>query len=157
MKNFTNSRAVSTVNKKISRQKSILVVDDDENFCRTLKLVLDKKGYKSDIAFSGVEALVKMRKKSFDLCMLALKLSKAKGWDLISKFKVSCPDLRIIMIDGDSAEENAVKYLHNEVLYCAKKPFNLDKVLKKINTILEERERAKDKKPLKKSKKQKPK
>jgi len=58
----------------MDKQKSILVVDDDESTCRTLKLVLDRKGYQTAVAGSGREALEKTQEQFYNLVLLDIKL-----------------------------------------------------------------------------------
>jgi len=47
--------------KLLNVKESILIVDDDESICRTLTLIFEKNGYKTETAGSGQEAIEKRK------------------------------------------------------------------------------------------------
>jgi two-component system response regulator ResD len=49
---------------------SILIVDDDESTRRTLRLIFGRKGYETETAGTGREALEKAQERSFNLALL---------------------------------------------------------------------------------------
>ncbi|MCK4733985.1 MAG: response regulator, partial [Methanophagales archaeon] len=64
-------------------KRSILVVDDDESTCRTLKLIFGKKGYKVKTVGTGQEAIEKAKGKFFNVALLEIKLPDIEGIELI--------------------------------------------------------------------------
>jgi two-component sensor histidine kinase len=68
----------------MEEKSSILVVDDDESTCRTLKLIFGKKGYEVDTAGTGQEAIEKAKGKFFNVALLEIKLPDIEGIELIA-------------------------------------------------------------------------
>ncbi|HEX30525.1 TPA: response regulator, partial [Candidatus Poribacteria bacterium] len=48
----------------------VLIVDDEQNVCQSLKDVLEDEGYQVEIAFSGEEALEKIPELHPDVVLL---------------------------------------------------------------------------------------
>ena len=59
----------------------ILVVDDDRSMARTLVAILRLKGYKTDIAHSGLEALDRVAVTCFCCVLSDIKMPGMNGVD----------------------------------------------------------------------------
>ncbi len=134
----------------MKEKPSVLIVDDDENTCRTLKLIFDKKGYAADIARTGQEALEQARERVYNLILLDIKLPDMEGTELISPLKDICPDSNLIMVTAFASLESAVRALHEGAMAYVTKPLNMDEVLAIAKQALErqrlvmEKRRAED-------------
>ena len=113
----------------MDKQKSILVVDDDESTCRTLKLVLDRKGYQTETAGSGREALEKTQEQFYNLVLLDIKLPDMQGTELIAPLKKLHPEMTVIMVTAFASLESAVQALKEGALGYITKPLDIDEVL----------------------------
>ncbi len=65
------------------RKKRILVVDDDINILRVFRTILEKEGYAVETAETGKDALKKINKANFNLCIVDVKLPDMDGTDLL--------------------------------------------------------------------------
>ncbi len=92
-------------------KKHILVIDDDKSILRTFTRILQKKGYETDVAETGKEALEKSKKKSYDLALIDIRLPDMDGTDLLVKMKHTMKDALKIMITGFPSLETGVKAL----------------------------------------------
>ncbi len=92
-------------------QKSILVIDDDKSILRTFTRILEKAGYKIDVAETGKEALEKAEKVKFDLALVDVRLPDTDGTDLLFKLQESMPSAVKIVITGFPSLEVGVKAL----------------------------------------------
>jgi CheY-like chemotaxis protein len=63
-----------TTASSLSSPKTILVVDDEETICETLKDVFEEEGYKVEIATNGVDALALIRSMPVKPGMVILDL-----------------------------------------------------------------------------------
>ena len=63
----------------------ILVVDDDEGIIRTFQRILQKKGYQTETAQTGQEALQKVNGKTYDVALVDIVLPDMSGLELIDK------------------------------------------------------------------------
>jgi len=57
----------------------ILIVEDDENIRKTMKNILQQRGYETDIAKTGQEAEQKAKAKFYNLALLDIKLPDMEG------------------------------------------------------------------------------
>jgi two-component system response regulator HydG len=132
----------------------ILLIEDDISFCKLLEKFLIKKAYDVTIAFSAEEARQAMKKESFDLILTDLRLPDSDGIGLMSEFKISNPEIPVVLMTGYSDVNTAVKAIKNGAADYISKPFNPDEVLLVITNALKNSEAeqvpAKEKKPVKK-------
>ena len=85
------------------KKSRILVVDDDPNILRTFKKVLEKEGYTVETTETGKDALKKIRKTKFSVCLIDLKLPDMDGTELL-KIPTDHETIKII-VTGFSTEE----------------------------------------------------
>jgi DNA-binding NtrC family response regulator len=78
----------------------ILVVDDDESIVRTFQGILKKKGYQTDTAKTGQEAIRKAKGKTYDSALIDICLPDMSGLDLLDKLADLDSKMVKIMITG---------------------------------------------------------
>jgi PAS domain S-box-containing protein len=115
----------------------ILIVDDDESICRSLRLIFAKKGYETETAGAGREAIEKARGKFFDLALLDIKLPDVEGLELLAPLRGMHPDIVLIIITGYASLESAVRALNEGASAYIVKPLNMDEVLATVREALE--------------------
>ncbi|MCM8765371.1 MAG: response regulator [Candidatus Omnitrophica bacterium] len=117
--------------------KKILLVEDEEDVLKTLKLILTKEGFSVDCAQDGVMALNKLRQEKFDLIVLDLMLPKWDGFKLCKllkqdiKYKTT-PLLILTAKTQESDRERCLAYGADEFMT---KPFNPDELIDKIKQL----------------------
>lgn len=84
---------------------NILVVDDDRNLRELLVDTLTATGYGSDSAINGLEALEKLRSKSYDLMISDIRMPGMDGIRLLQKVRSYYPDMPVLFITGFAAPE----------------------------------------------------
>ncbi|MBX6311411.1 MAG: response regulator [Isosphaeraceae bacterium] len=65
----------------------ILIVDDDVDICQNLSDILTDLGYRVDVAHDGLSALELVRRKSYDVALLDLRMPGMDGLTLYRKIK----------------------------------------------------------------------
>ena len=60
----------------------ILVVDDDPNISRLVKMYLEKEGFEVETAYRGDEALKAFRESAPNLVLLDVMLPGMDGWQV---------------------------------------------------------------------------
>ena len=118
----------------------ILLIEDDISFCKLLEKFLIKKSYDVSIAFSAAEAKIAIAKETFDLILTDLRLPDSDGIVLMSEFKMTYPEIPIILMTGYSDVNTAVKAIKNGASDYISKPFNPDEVLLVITNALKNAE-----------------
>ncbi len=89
--------------------EKILVVDDEENVCQSVKKILSRKGYSVDNAASVEDAVKKINETSFDLVITDLMMPNTNGMELLQIIRDHYPELEVVMITGYASIESAVK------------------------------------------------
>ena len=84
----------------MAEEPHILVVDDDPQVARFLKVVLEENGYSVSATTSGKEALALLRERWPDLLILDLNMPGLDGFDLLKIKRAERPYLRILVISG---------------------------------------------------------
>lgn len=70
-----------------SKDKNILIVDDDEDLTSLYETFLKYDGYKVDAFTDPIDALYSFRKNTYDLGLLDLKMPRMNGIILSQKLK----------------------------------------------------------------------
>lgn len=85
---------------------NILIVDDDVNQCKTLKNILDKKGYKAHTASTSDETIRLVKEIKFDLAIIDLIIKGDKnGVEIFKEMKSIRPDIKAVLFTGYGPEE----------------------------------------------------
>lgn len=118
---------------KENESQNILVVDDDKSLVTTFKLILKGVGYNVDKAYTGQEALNKIKKRDYDLVLLDLNLPDMMGDEVAEEIEQNSKFTDIIFITGYSMLKESVKHEQNEkkILMKPINPEELVKVTKK--------------------------
>lgn len=124
---------------------NILIVDNDVNTVETLKAALAiKTDYKIDIAYSGKEALEKIRNISYDLLILDIMMPEINGIDvcqsmLKDKKLKNVPVLLIsaLPVSSKAFQESIEKFDELSVVKdILEKPFAIDDLVTKCEVII---------------------
>lgn len=117
--------------------EKVLVIDDDEEFANLLGLLLAKKGFETQIAFSGAEGINKAASFKPSVIIQDLMLPDIFGMELLISLKRSSPSSRIIAISGRGDEAIAVDVMKGGASDYLKKPFESQKLFSAINKALD--------------------
>lgn len=119
----------------MTRQFSLLVVDDDLAIRESITRVLEAEGYLVSSAASCSDAIYELDRRQIDMVLLDLNLGKAVGWEAFDVLKERRPSLPIIVTSGRADELK-----HSSVTRASgvlEKPFDMPVLL----TILKEANR----------------
>ncbi len=81
----------------------VLVVDDDEGMAKTLNDILSASGYEVEIAFSGQEALERVRRRPPDGILMDIRMPDLNGVEAFRELKRLTPDSFVIFMTAYSA------------------------------------------------------
>ncbi|MBI1870205.1 MAG: response regulator [Chlamydiae bacterium] len=112
----------------LKEKPTILLVDDDPGMRETLEDVLVDEGYQVNPIASGKEAVKEIRKGSFDIVIVDLKLPDVGGMKILGEAKEVNPESAVIMMTGYASVESAVEALNQGAFSYIIKPFNMDEV-----------------------------
>lgn len=121
----------------------ILLVDDEELFISALAERLEMRGIDADWACSGDKALEKVKSQEYDLAMLDVKMPLIGGIDLKRRMQEINPSMHFIFFTGHGSQEDFEVGSAEASSYLIK-PLRIEKIIEKINEILNRPENNND-------------
>jgi two-component system, NtrC family, nitrogen regulation response regulator NtrX len=115
--------------------KRVLIVDDEENIGRSLRLILEREGYSVTTCTSIAEA--KAFSNRVDAWMLDLRLPDGSGIELLRHICALDGSAPVIMISGHGAIADAVEATRAGAFDFLEKPLSRDRVLLALKNALE--------------------
>lgn len=121
----------------MERKTKILIVDDEVHVSKTLTLLLEARGYDTEVAETGEEALVKAL-HHIDIILLDLVLPDASGFDICRKLKEekATRDIPIIILSVRHMYEDKVEGLYLGADDYLTKPFEYEELFARIEAVL---------------------
>jgi len=120
-------------------QRSILVIDDQDEFCMALKETLAIAGYRAVAVANARDADKAVAQGQFDLVLTDLLMPDRDGLEVITQLRTSNPDLPVIAMSG-GGRMAADDYLTLARALGAKaileKPFTSEELLTTIAAVL---------------------
>jgi DNA-binding response OmpR family regulator len=120
--------------------KKILVVDDEDDILHFLELVLREKGYDVATASGGHEALTKAQIEQPNLILLDIMMPQMDGWEVLKLLRVDeeTADIPVAMLSARTEAKDRVQGLQEGAIDYICKPFSLQDLLAKIETIFQQ-------------------
>ena len=117
--------------------KRILIVDDEENIGRSLRLILEREGYTVSLCRSLEEFRKHPDAGRADAYLLDVRLPDGSGIDLLRSVKQNGADAPAIMISGHGTIADAVEATRAGAFDFLEKPLSRDRVLLALKNALE--------------------
>ncbi|MBD3404542.1 MAG: PAS domain S-box protein [Candidatus Lokiarchaeota archaeon] len=117
----------------------ILIVDDDENLCRSMVLIFKAKGYISSCCHLGKDAIKLIEDEKFDLAMIDLRLPDMDGTEVLRSITQIDSNLDIIMMTGYASIESVVHAMNLGATGYIIKPVSMEEVLRTVSSAIQKR------------------
>ncbi len=114
------------------KEMKILLVDDEEEFVKTLSERIEMRNVKSDVALNGEEALKIMDEDLPDVMVLDLKMPGIDGLEVLRRTKKAYPGVQIIMLTGHGSEKDEKEARRLGVFEYLQKPVEFEKLMRTI-------------------------
>ncbi len=106
----------------------ILVVDDEENMRRSLRLLLSDLTHDIEVAGEGREAYDLFARRKHDVVLTDLRMPGMDGLTLLQKIKDLAPDTPVIIVTAFGSIETAVDAMKEGAFDYVTKPFKEDEI-----------------------------
>lgn len=121
----------------LRKEESILVVDDDPAFCKTLMDILHSRGYRVETEADPEKVLGHMEQDYKLVVILDLKLGNANGLDVMKAIRAKYPSKPVVLVTGYREEmaDSIRKGLEIGAYTCLYKPFEMEELFRFIKEI----------------------
>lgn len=117
----------------------LLIIEDEETLCESLKRVLSKEGYIVDTAGSAESALEIFEKGHYDLIITDIILPGISGIEFLKKVKERHAEQIIVIITAYASLETAVEALRSGAYDYIVKPIIHEELKQIVKNALEQR------------------
>ncbi|MCS7053738.1 MAG: sigma-54 dependent transcriptional regulator [Ignavibacterium sp.] len=114
----------------------ILIIDDDELVCQSLKKILIKFGYHAEFITNAEFAIEKIQEYDPDIVILDIYLTSANGLDVLKEIHSKFMNLPVVMITAYADVNIAVKALKLGATDFLLKPLDLDQLKIIIDRVI---------------------
>lgn|SRR5574341_196977 len=115
----------------------ILVIDDDEIFCRLLVEILEEIGVEAVCKTDGIDAYELLSRETYDLCIIDVRMPIILGTDLAEALKEDHPRLKIILASA-FADHALQEYAKRKGIFLLSKPFTKLQLFETVEIALGE-------------------
>ncbi len=117
----------------------LLIVEDEETLCESLKRVLAKEGYVVHTAGDAETALRTFGEEAYDLVITDIILPGITGIELLKKMKERLPEQIVIITTAYASLETAVEALRNGAYDYVVKPVMHEEIKQIVRNALMQR------------------
>ena len=128
----------------------ILVVDDDINILKVIKMRLEAEGYQVTTAGKAKTALKLANDDVFDFALVDLKLNGTNGIQLMENLHQLNPEMPVIILTAYGTIKSAVEAMRKGAYSYLTKRLNYDELLLQTKNCIEKTKLTKEIKSLKK-------
>jgi CheY-like chemotaxis protein len=120
------------------QQCAILVVEDDSAIRRLVKMVLDRNGYKVEVAADGLEAVLKLGLTDFDVIILDLMMPNLDGFSFIETLSANEPHRLDRIIVTSAASPGVIRErMRGKPFDILPKPFDINDLAKRVQACIQ--------------------
>lgn len=127
----------------------ILVVDDDKNILKVIRMRLESRNHLVTTANQTRLAIKTVKDNIFDLALVDLKLNEDDGIELMEEFHRINPEMPVIILTAYGTIKNAVEAMKRGAYGYLTKPFDNHELVMQINKCLEKNKLSTEAKALK--------
>jgi CheY-like chemotaxis protein len=125
------------VDRTRASKRHLLVVDDHQDTCIGMKMLLERRGYRITLAHTADQALEKAQAEKFDLLISDIGLPDRSGYELMEELRAN-NSLPGIALSGFGTENDITKARAAGFSQHLTKPINFDRLDEAIRSLLVE-------------------
>ena len=133
---------------------SLLLIDDEPEIRESLEMLFSLEGFEMESAANAEEGLRWLERKPFDVVLLDVSLPDQSGLELLPKIRDADPSLAVVMITAYGSVENAVQAMRLGARNYITKPWDNEKLLAEIESLVRQQQLTVENRELKRTLKQ---
>lgn len=116
-------------------QKSVLIVEDDNDILELLKLYLESSNFLVYVAYDGIDALELLEKEKINIIIADIMMPKMNGYELIKKVRANS-NIPIMITSAKNMDSDKILGLDMGADAYITKPFNPLEVVAYVKALL---------------------
>ncbi len=122
-------------------RERVLIIEDEMDLLDLIDFNLTRRGFVTECALDGRDALEKIGSFNPEVIILDLMLPGVDGWEICAELKKLKKELPVIMVTAKSMPEDKVRGLEAGAADYMTKPFSMKELVIRIDKILEKKRR----------------
>ncbi|WP_312203583.1 response regulator transcription factor [Anaerospora hongkongensis] len=115
-------------------QKTILIVDDEQNLRDLLKIYLQKQGWAVIESSTGLEALDSIGREPIHLVILDIMMPELNGWEVCKRIRETS-NIPILLLTAINATKDKIHGLNLGADDYLTKPFEIEELVARVQAI----------------------
>lgn len=121
-----------------NQEHGILVVEDDPAIRRLVTMVLQRGGYRVDVAADGLEAVLKLGVCEYEVIVLDLMMPHLDGFTFLSTFARNEPErLRKVIVTSAASPAVIRERMEGAPFALLPKPFDITDLMAKVRECID--------------------
>jgi two-component system nitrogen regulation response regulator NtrX len=121
----------------VTPKRHIVILDDEPNIGRSLRLILEGEGYRVTVCESAARFLAEPHRSRADLYLLDVRLPDGNGIEVLRSLRQGDDQTPAVMISGHGTIRDAVEATRSGAFDFLEKPLGRDRVLLVVKNALE--------------------
>lgn len=122
-------------NSDTNKPLRVLLVEDEPQIMKMMKLNLTLEGYEVVACEDGKEAIQIVQNQNFNLIILDIMLPEVSGFQICEQIRLRDSNVGIIFVSAKNSPEDRIKGLKLGADDYITKPFNLEELLLRVNNL----------------------
>jgi len=110
----------------------VLLVDDEEDYVRTMAERMEMREVGSDVALNGEQALAMLAEEVPDVMVLDLKMPGMGGMEVLERVKKEYPGLEVIILTGHGSDKEEVEAKRLGAFDYLRKPVDITDLMEAV-------------------------
>ncbi|MBW1708413.1 MAG: response regulator [Deltaproteobacteria bacterium] len=110
----------------------VLLVDDEEEFVKSLSERLEIRELKSDMAFDGEQAMKQVSDEVPDVMVLDLKMPGIDGLEVLRRIKKHYPLVQVVILTGHGTDKDKAQAKKLGAFAYLQKPVDLEQLVETL-------------------------
>jgi len=100
-----------------SKDKRVLIVDDNEDFANYVQVILEQEGFQTTVAYGGEEALKKVSESIPALIFLDLTMPEMDGFEVVRRLRMNPEwrDIPVVILSGKDLSRDERETLRSQI------------------------------------------
>jgi DNA-binding response OmpR family regulator len=111
------------------KEFKVLMVDDEEDFVKTLAERMQMRDLDSDVALSGEAALQIVEDQVPDVMVLDLKMPGIDGMEVLRRVRKAYPQVQVVILTGHGSEKDEAEARRLGAFAYLQKPVDIEKLM----------------------------